>query len=266
MADGPDAARYADAVLARSRAGIARAITLVESSRPDHRILAQHVLTRLLPHAGDGPAGRHHRRPRRRQVHLHRRPRRPAHRPGAPGRGAGGRPVVDPQRRQHPRRQDPDDQARDRPGRLRAPVADGGHARRRRPRDQGIAGRHGRRRLRHPARRDGRRRPVGDAGGGDDRHLPAAGPGPHRRPAPGDQEGRARAGRRRRREQGRRPARGRGPPGRPRAGRRAAAARPARGRLVDPGRHLQRPHRERPGRGVVAGRAPPADAPRQRRA
>ena len=51
-ADGPDAARYADAVLARSRAGIARAITLVESSRPDHRILAQHVLTRLLPHAG----------------------------------------------------------------------------------------------------------------------------------------------------------------------------------------------------------------------
>src|SRR5580692_1008778 len=51
-ADGPDAARYADAVLARSRAGIARTITLVESSRPDHRILAQEVLTRLLPHAG----------------------------------------------------------------------------------------------------------------------------------------------------------------------------------------------------------------------
>jgi LAO/AO transport system kinase len=52
-ADEPDAAaRYADAVLARSRSGIARTITLVESSRPDHRILAQHVLTRLLPHAG----------------------------------------------------------------------------------------------------------------------------------------------------------------------------------------------------------------------
>ena len=52
-ADGPQAAaRYADAVLARSRAGIARAITLVESSRPDHRVLAQHVLTRLLPQAG----------------------------------------------------------------------------------------------------------------------------------------------------------------------------------------------------------------------
>jgi LAO/AO transport system kinase len=50
-ADAPDAARYADAVLAGSRAGIARTITLVESSRPDHRILAQHVLARLLPHA-----------------------------------------------------------------------------------------------------------------------------------------------------------------------------------------------------------------------
>ena len=50
-ADGADAARYADAVLAGSRAAIARTITLVESSRADHRILAQHVLTRLLPHA-----------------------------------------------------------------------------------------------------------------------------------------------------------------------------------------------------------------------
>jgi LAO/AO transport system kinase len=46
-----DAGRYADAVLAGSRPGIARAITLVESSRPDHRLLAQHILTRLLPHA-----------------------------------------------------------------------------------------------------------------------------------------------------------------------------------------------------------------------
>jgi hypothetical protein len=73
VGDPPDVARYADAVLAGSRAAIARAITLVESSRPDHRVLAQHVLTRLLPHAGPGPAGRHHRRPRRRQVHLHRR-------------------------------------------------------------------------------------------------------------------------------------------------------------------------------------------------
>src|SRR6202453_2410531 len=53
MTTGPEeAARYADAVLAGSRPAIARAITLVESSRADHRALAQHVLTRLLPHAG----------------------------------------------------------------------------------------------------------------------------------------------------------------------------------------------------------------------
>jgi GTPase len=47
----PDADWYAEAVLAGSRAGIARTITLVESSRPDHRALAQQVLTQLLPHA-----------------------------------------------------------------------------------------------------------------------------------------------------------------------------------------------------------------------
>jgi LAO/AO transport system kinase len=51
VTDSPEAARYADPVLAGSRAGIARAITLVESSRPDHRVLAQHVLNLLLPYA-----------------------------------------------------------------------------------------------------------------------------------------------------------------------------------------------------------------------
>jgi LAO/AO transport system kinase len=39
-------------VLAGSRADIARAITLVESTRPEHRRVAQQVLTELLPHAG----------------------------------------------------------------------------------------------------------------------------------------------------------------------------------------------------------------------
>jgi LAO/AO transport system kinase len=51
VADQPDPDRYADAVLTGSRGAIARTITLVESSRADHRLLAQHVLTRLLPHA-----------------------------------------------------------------------------------------------------------------------------------------------------------------------------------------------------------------------
>jgi LAO/AO transport system kinase len=48
-----EADRYSDAVLARDRGGIARAITLVESSRPDHRVLAQEMLLRLLPYAAD---------------------------------------------------------------------------------------------------------------------------------------------------------------------------------------------------------------------
>jgi LAO/AO transport system kinase len=51
VSDTGEAGRYADAVLAGSRPDIARAITVVESSRPDHRVLAQHILTRLLPHA-----------------------------------------------------------------------------------------------------------------------------------------------------------------------------------------------------------------------
>ncbi|MDL4776383.1 MULTISPECIES: methylmalonyl Co-A mutase-associated GTPase MeaB [Thermomonosporaceae] len=43
---------YVKGVLDGSRAWIARAITLVESSRPDHRELAQRLLVELTPHAG----------------------------------------------------------------------------------------------------------------------------------------------------------------------------------------------------------------------
>lgn len=43
---------YVKGVLDGSRAWIARAITLVESTRPDHRQLAQRLLTELLPHTG----------------------------------------------------------------------------------------------------------------------------------------------------------------------------------------------------------------------
>jgi LAO/AO transport system kinase len=39
-------------VLAGDRAQVARAITLVESTKPDHAELAQELLVRLLPHAG----------------------------------------------------------------------------------------------------------------------------------------------------------------------------------------------------------------------
>ncbi|MDQ1538592.1 MAG: GTPase [Actinomycetota bacterium] len=46
-----DAQQYAEGVLSGSRSGIAQALTLVESSRPDHRSMAQQMLVWLLPHA-----------------------------------------------------------------------------------------------------------------------------------------------------------------------------------------------------------------------
>ncbi|MEX2980289.1 methylmalonyl Co-A mutase-associated GTPase MeaB [Streptomyces sp. C36] len=52
MARAIDIDAYVKDVLDGKRAAIARAITLVESTRPDHRALAQRMLTALLPHAG----------------------------------------------------------------------------------------------------------------------------------------------------------------------------------------------------------------------
>ncbi|MGF7236586.1 MAG: methylmalonyl Co-A mutase-associated GTPase MeaB [Frankia sp.] len=48
----PDLEAYVDGVLGGSRTWIAKAITLVESRRSDHRDLAQKLLVALLPHAG----------------------------------------------------------------------------------------------------------------------------------------------------------------------------------------------------------------------
>jgi len=45
-------AAYADGVLGWNRAILARAITLIESNRPDHQARAQELLNRLLPHTG----------------------------------------------------------------------------------------------------------------------------------------------------------------------------------------------------------------------
>ncbi|MEW2303215.1 methylmalonyl Co-A mutase-associated GTPase MeaB [Streptomyces sp. NPDC006655] len=47
-----DVDAYVKGVLDQKRAVIARAITLVESTRPQHRALAQELLTALLPHSG----------------------------------------------------------------------------------------------------------------------------------------------------------------------------------------------------------------------
>ncbi|MCF3101585.1 methylmalonyl Co-A mutase-associated GTPase MeaB [Streptomyces roseoverticillatus] len=52
MARTIDIDAYMKGVLDGKRAVVARAITLVESTRADHRALAQRMLTELLPHAG----------------------------------------------------------------------------------------------------------------------------------------------------------------------------------------------------------------------
>jgi len=48
----PDAAALAEAVTAGDRRALARAITLVESTRKDHRAAASDLLRRLMPHTG----------------------------------------------------------------------------------------------------------------------------------------------------------------------------------------------------------------------
>ncbi|MDF0374069.1 MULTISPECIES: methylmalonyl Co-A mutase-associated GTPase MeaB [Streptomyces] len=47
-----DIGAYTEGVLDGKRAFVARAITLVESTRPDHRVQAQRLLSELLPHSG----------------------------------------------------------------------------------------------------------------------------------------------------------------------------------------------------------------------
>ncbi|MFD9217489.1 methylmalonyl Co-A mutase-associated GTPase MeaB, partial [Streptomyces sp. NPDC059544] len=53
MAREVDIDAYVKGVLDGKRAAVARAITLVESTRPDHRASAQRLLTELLPHSGN---------------------------------------------------------------------------------------------------------------------------------------------------------------------------------------------------------------------
>lgn len=52
MARNIDIDAYTKGVLDGKRAFVARAITLVESTRPDHRAQAQRLLSELLPHSG----------------------------------------------------------------------------------------------------------------------------------------------------------------------------------------------------------------------
>ena len=55
MPSPPDVAALVEGVRARQRAAVSRAITLVESSRPEHRVLARELLAALVGPAGDVP-------------------------------------------------------------------------------------------------------------------------------------------------------------------------------------------------------------------
>jgi LAO/AO transport system kinase len=52
VASVPSISQLAEGIQSADRASIGRAITLVESYRPEHRALSQELLTQLLPFAG----------------------------------------------------------------------------------------------------------------------------------------------------------------------------------------------------------------------
>ena len=114
-----------DKLLAGDRAALARAITLVESKRADHRAAARRAARRrLMPATGKAvrvgitgvPGVGKSTSIDALGIEPHRR--------GPPCRGAGRRPDLDPHRRLDPRRQDPHGAARRRPERLHPALAD----------------------------------------------------------------------------------------------------------------------------------------------
>ena len=50
--DRLNAEKLSEQILEGNRSALARAITLVESRKPDHRLIAHDLLTRLLPYSG----------------------------------------------------------------------------------------------------------------------------------------------------------------------------------------------------------------------
>jgi hypothetical protein len=153
------------------RRALAKAITLVESTRADHQAAGPGTARRRCCRTPAGAAHRHFRRAGRRQVHLHRGAGAVPDRPRPPRRGAGGRSLVQRLRRLHPRRQDAHGAALAARGGLHPAEPFVGQPRRRRREDaRGHAAVRGRR-PRHHHRRDGRRRPERNRGGRHDRHA-----------------------------------------------------------------------------------------------
>ena len=240
-------------IKAGDRATLARAITLIESKRADHRKAAHHLVQELLPLTGKavrlGITGA----------------------PGAgksttidvlgttltgrgpQGRRAGGRSVLEPHRRLDPRRQDAHGAARQRPECLRAALARLRHARRRRRQDARDHAAVRGRRLRRGAGGDRRHRPVGDRGRRHDRFLSGADAAGRRRRVAGPQKRHRRAGRHGRGQQGRRRQyRARQTGGR-RISRRAQYPGAVFADLVAAGGHLFGAHRQRHRRAVDPG-------------
>ena len=193
-----------EGVRRRERRALAKAITLLESTRADHRARADALLNALLPHTGQamrlGISGV----------------------PGVgkstfiealglcliaqgpPRRGAGRRPVVaaSPAARSSATRRAWSCCRCNEAAYIR-PSPASRHARRRGREDaRGDAGVRGGG-LRRGDRRDRRRRPERDRGGRHDRHVRAAAVAQRRRRPAGDQEGRDGAGRPGRHQQGR---------------------------------------------------------------
>ena len=102
-------ADYAAGVRSGDRAMLARAITLVESTKPEHAAIAQKLLQTLLP---SSPAPRRHRSARRRQVDGDRPARDEPHRRRPPRGGAHRRSHLEAHGRLDPRRQDTHEPAR----------------------------------------------------------------------------------------------------------------------------------------------------------
>ena len=181
---------------AAQRRAIAKAITLLESTRADHRARADALLTALLPHTGKsfrlGISGV----PGVGKSHLHRGARPAPDRAGPSRRGARGRSVVERLGRLDPRRQDAHGAAlgaRAAPSSGRARPAARSAAWPTKTREAMLVVRGGR--LRRRDRRDRRRRPERDRGRRHDRHVRAAAAAQRRRRPAGDQEGRDGAGR-----------------------------------------------------------------------
>ena len=102
---------YEAGVLAADRATLGRAITLVESTAARSPGGGAGAVAAPAAQGRWRASRRHHRRAGRRQVDVRRRPRQRADGERDPGRRARRRPLLDPHRRQHPRRQDADDAA-----------------------------------------------------------------------------------------------------------------------------------------------------------